>query len=72
MKLARNWGDILRRAWSIRLNALAIFFSGLEIAWPMLEGYLPIPQRTFAVLAGIFASSAMYARIVAQKNLPGE
>ena len=64
-----NWRDVLRYAWSVRFILLAALFSGLEIAWPLLDGLLPIPQRTFAVMSGLFVAAAFVARLVAQKKL---
>nr|WP_244423708.1 hypothetical protein [Rhizobium sp. CF122] len=42
--------------------------SGLEFALTYLDGYLPIPPRTFAALSGLTVAAAFVARIVAQKD----
>ncbi len=70
MTLINDWQAVIARAWSVRLIVLAAILSGAEVALPMLEGYLPIPQGTFAALAGLVTSAALLARIIAQENLP--
>lgn len=72
MRLVSNWRQILRRAWSVRLIALAAFFTGLEIAMPLLDGYLPLPPRTFAILSGLTGAAALVSRFVAQKDFDHE
>lgn len=69
MKLIPNARAVLRKAWSIRLMVLACLLSGLEVALPFLEGWLPVPTGTFAALSGITNACAFYARIVAQKGI---
>lgn len=72
MKLLSNWRRVLRYAWSIRLLVLAGLLSGAEVALPFLDGYLPIPPRIFAALAGLATAAAFVARIVAQKDISHE
>ena len=72
MKLVANWRAVLMRAWSVRFVVLAAVFTAFEVAMPFLAGYLPIPQTTFAVLAGLSSAAALVARVVAQKNVSGE
>lgn len=64
-----DWDKILLRAWSIRFQVLAIIAEGINQAFPYLEGYLPVPQPVFGLLAGLFAGLAIYARFVPQKDL---
>lgn len=68
MRLVANWRRVVRRAWSVRLLFVAGALSGLEFALPYLDGYLPIPPRTFAALSGLTVAAAFVARIVAQKD----
>ncbi|HEX5940497.1 MAG TPA: hypothetical protein VFZ12_09065, partial [Dehalococcoidia bacterium] len=68
MKLIPNASAVLRKAWSVRLIALAGLLSGFEVALPFLEGWLPVPTGTFAALSGITTAAAFYARLVAQKG----
>lgn len=66
-----QWKRILKRAWSVRLNAAAVVFTGMEVAVPYLDGVLPIPHHLFGILAGLVSMAAIYARIVQQTNLKG-
>lgn len=67
--LVHNWREVLKRAWSVRLMITAAFFSGLEVSLPLLDGYVDIPPRLFAVLSGLTVAAAFIARIVAQKGV---
>lgn len=67
MKLAHDWKDILKRAWSVRLIAIAAVLSGFEVALPFLN--LPILPGYFALLSGLVTAAALVARIVAQEGL---
>lgn len=69
MRLHDSWRDILRKAWSVRLMALAAVFSGLEVALPFLDGLLPVGAGCFAALSGLTTAAAFVARIVAQREL---
>lgn len=69
MHLLPNWRDVLRRAWSVRLMILAGILSGLEVALPFTEGWLPVPVGVFAALSAVMTCIAFIARLVAQKNL---
>ena len=69
MKLAANWREVLRRAWSVRLMLLAALLSGAEVALPFLEGIITIPTGAFAALSGATVAAAFVARLVAQKGL---
>jgi len=69
MRLHDSWRDILAKAWSVRLMALAAVFSGLEVALPFLDGLLPLPAGSFAVLSGVTTAAAFVARIVAQQGI---
>jgi hypothetical protein len=67
MNLLPDWRRVLRRAWSLRLMALAALLSGLEMALPFLAVDLPrqiLAGLTFAVVAAAFA-----ARLIAQRPL---
>lgn len=69
MKLDSDWKDVLRKAWSIRLIIIAGLFSGLEVALPFLDGFMPIPRGVFAVLSFVATGGAFVARLVAQQSL---
>lgn len=67
MKLAGNWRELLRRAWSIRLMLLAAVLSGVEVALPFFSE--AIPRGLFAGLSAVVVGGAFVARLVAQKGL---
>ena len=67
MKLASDWRDILRRAWSVRLMILAALLSGVEIVLPLFVD--SFSRGTFAVLSFVAVGAALVARIVAQRGL---
>lgn len=64
-----NWRAVLRYAWSVRLIVLAIIFSGLEVAVPLLGGVLPIAPGMFAGLCFLTSVAAGIARFVAQARV---
>lgn len=67
--LVSNWREVLRYAWSIRLLILAGILSGLEVALPLIDGLIPIPQGVFAALSGLTVAGAFVARLIAQRNI---
>jgi hypothetical protein len=71
VRLIPNWRAVLTRAWSVRLMVLAFILTVAEVALPLLDGYLPIPQYTFAALSGLATAGAFVARIIAQNNVGG-
>lgn len=70
MKLTADWRQVLRHAWSVRLIALSILLSALELAAPLLQGLLPVRPGIFAALVVLTSIAAGVARVVAQRNLP--
>lgn len=72
MRLIDNWWQVLKHAWSIRLMLLAGILTGLEAAWPYLDGLFPLPRGMFAALSGFVSAAAIFARFVAQKPLSGD
>ncbi|KQZ31569.1 hypothetical protein ASD50_14970 [Mesorhizobium sp. Root552] len=71
MRLVSNWKRVLCHAYSIRFLLLAGILSGLEVALPLLDGILPVPPTTFAVLSGLCVCMAFIARLVAQDRVSG-
>lgn len=69
MKLDRDWKKIAMRAWSVRLGLIAAILAGLEVAVPLLQYVLPIPQGVFAALAFLVTVAANIARLIQQKDL---
>lgn len=70
IQLRTDWTNILKKAWSIRLGALAALFSGAEVVIPLFAD--AFPRNIFAVLSFVAVAGAMWARLVAQRNLPEE
>ena len=64
MKLLPDWKHILRRAWSVRLMALAALLTGIEAVLPFFGHVLPL--RWFAPLLFVVVVSAMVARLASQ------
>lgn len=67
--LVDDWRKVLRKAWSLRLIALAGVLSGAEIALPLLDGVLSMPRGLFAALSALATGGAFVSRLVAQKEL---
>ena len=65
-RLLPDWRDLLRRAWSIRLMALAFVFTATEVILPFFSD--AIPPRLFAVLSGVAVAGAFVARLMAQQK----
>ncbi len=69
MKLVDEWQWIARKAWSVRLLALAAILSGAEVTIQVMTGFAvkpPMPPGIFAVLSGLVTVAALIARFVAQ------
>jgi uncharacterized integral membrane protein len=62
-----NWREILKRAWSLRLMALAAVLSGVEVALPFFQE--SFPRGVFALLSAAAVAGAFVARLVAQKDI---
>ena len=69
MRLVDDWRQVVRKAWSVRLIALAALLSGLEIALPLLDGVVDLPRGLFAALSGAVTGAALVARLVAQRSM---
>lgn len=69
MKLDARWRDILRRAWSVRLLAVAAVLSALEALLTLYPDVLPLPRGALAVLVPAVIAAAFVARLVAQQVL---
>lgn len=66
-EVGNTWLDVLRKAWSVRLSALAAVFMAAEIALPILS--LDIPQYVFVLLALTASIGSIWARVLIQKNM---
>ncbi len=67
LKLGTDWKLVLRRAWSVRLLAVAIVLSAVEVVMPFADGWLPRGWLALATLAVTVA--ALVARVIAQRDL---
>ena len=67
--IIKNWRNIIKQAWSVRLMIVAAALSGAEVALPLIDGIYEIPRGVFAALSGVTVAGAFVARIVAQKGL---
>ena len=65
--LRKDWRDILRKAWSIRLMILAGVLSGIEVVLPFFSEALP--RGVFAVMSLLATSGAFVSRLLAQRNM---
>jgi hypothetical protein len=70
MTLYPNWKTILRKAWSVRIIALACVLTGVEtVALVVGADWLPFePLVRAGVLFGLSAA-ALVARVVAQRDV---
>jgi hypothetical protein len=65
--LIRNWREVLKKAWSIRLMLLAGLLSAIEVVLPLFV--YDLPQGLFAALSGLVVMAAFVARLLAQKGV---
>ncbi len=69
MTLVSNWREVLRYAWSIRLNIISALLSGAEVWFSFAQPSESIPPGMFAALAAATATASAAARFVAQKKV---
>ena len=69
MKLHREWKTIAKKAWSMRLMAIATVLSGVEVILPLFSD--AFPRWIFASASMAVTMGAMVSRIVSQNNLNG-
>ena len=70
VSLIRDWRRVLKRAWSLKLIALAAILSGFEVAVQFLQDdFEPLfPKGVFAIIAVVVSIAAFVARLMAQKK----
>ena len=69
MKWLPDSGRILRRAWSVRLIALAAVFSALPVFMSLVNAdLLGIDPVVFAALSALASVAAFIARFMVQNN----
>ena len=70
MKLVSDWKRVLRKAWSVRLNLLAVALTGATAALPAFMGI--IPPMWLLALSTVVPISAAVARLVDQPKMRDE
>lgn len=65
--LGATWRTVIRKAWSVRLSALAALLLLLEITLPMFAPN--IPRTLFVVLALVAAIGSIWARVLVQSQI---
>lgn len=69
MRLVDEWQWLVKRAWSVRLLAIAAVLSGIEVMIQVMAAYSVdpgIPPGLFSILSGLVTVAALVARFVAQ------
>jgi hypothetical protein len=72
MTLVWNWKTIITKAWSVRLWALAVLLSGLEVVLPTLDHFLAIEPGLFAILSAVAGIAGLLARLIPQPSMHDE
>ncbi|MBY3239227.1 hypothetical protein HFO17_32765 [Rhizobium laguerreae] len=74
--LVHNWRAVLKRAWSVRLMALALLFiivepvySFVAATWVSRSIYI---QLAMSAITGLLAVAAIIARIFVQQKISGD
>lgn len=65
-----DWQHVMKKAWSVRLIAVAGLLSGLELILPMFGA--DIPRNWYAIATMAVTTLALIARVVAQKEFGNE
>lgn len=68
LNLVEDWKTIVKKAWSLKLNALALVLGALEV-WVGMMKPEGVPPLLFASLSSLVTIGAMGARVMAQKEL---
>jgi hypothetical protein len=73
MRLASNWKDILKKAWSIKFIAIAALLSAGEAAVSFLPAVFPMVSSGVLALATMgICFAAFVARIIAQQGVTND
>ena len=67
MKLYSNWKSIVRKAWSIRLAAIATLLSLTQAIAPIYQDV--IPRDVFAILTAVSTLGVIIALLVFQEDV---
>ncbi|QIG73088.1 hypothetical protein EVB99_097 [Rhizobium phage RHph_N3_19] len=72
MKLREDWKKFLLKAWSIRIDLLALVLSLCELALPIIDEMIYIPRGLFLALSMIVGLFSNLAQIIRQKDFHDE
>ncbi|MFZ2986472.1 hypothetical protein [Ideonella sp.] len=67
MKLLDDWKLVLKKAWSIRLWALAAVFEAAGMVLPLFVDSMP--RVAFSLLSLVAAGGGIWARLIEQKGV---
>jgi hypothetical protein len=71
MNLIENWDQVLKKAWSVKFNAAAALFGGLEVAVQLIQP-ASIPNGLFAGFGAVVSICAAVSRVLAQKEISND
>jgi hypothetical protein len=66
VKFLPDWKDLLKRAWSIRLMALAFIATLAEALWPVFAPGFDF--QLAGVVSAVLIAAAFVARLMAQRG----
>lgn len=72
MTRVHNWREVLRYAWSIKLNVAAAALGAVEFILPLFFDSPPFERGWFAAGAALVSFCAVIARLLAQAELSGK
>lgn len=72
MRLREDWKKFLLKAWSIRIDLLALVLSLCELALPIIDEMIYIPRGLFLALSMVVGLFSNLAQIIRQKEFKDE
>lgn len=72
MKLREDWKKFLLKAWSIRIDLLALVLGLAELALPIIDQMIEIPRGIFLTLSMIVGLFSNLAQIIKQRDFKDE
>lgn len=69
LTLLPNWRTVAKRAWSMRLTAISVMLSAIEVALPFVAP--TAPNGWFALGALCTSIAAAVSRLLEQRSLSG-
>jgi hypothetical protein len=68
MILREDWKKFILKAWSIRIDLLALLLSLAELALPIIDQMIYIPRGVFLTLSMVVGLFSNLAQIISQKE----